>query len=105
MKRLNRKRFIQSHQETAISHETVKSDNILHSDHFTSDHICALSIKSLSGMDKGHLISICAPDGAGKTSIILSARQALADESVLWLIGQCQLVNQLVPFSFFQGHV
>lgn len=47
-------------------------------------------------------IAISGSAGAGKSSIVTNARQALAEENIVWLFGQCSKYNDAVPFSYFQ---
>lgn len=50
----------------------------------------------------GKLISISAPEGSGKTFLMLSARQILANEPAIWVISGCNKQN-MQPLRFFQS--
>ncbi|OGI02248.1 MAG: hypothetical protein A2104_08645 [Candidatus Melainabacteria bacterium GWF2_32_7] len=51
---------------------------------------------------KGAIVGIAGLDGIGKSTVVSSIRQSLLNEKIIWLMGMCQPVNQLVPFAFFQ---
>ncbi|HBH18350.1 MAG TPA: hypothetical protein DDX14_05335, partial [Cyanobacteria bacterium UBA9579] len=51
---------------------------------------------------KGAVIGIAGEDGIGKSTVLSSIRQSLLNEKIIWLVGICQPINQLVPFAFFQ---
>ena len=59
-------------------------------------------INVLNKAEQGLIINLSAPDGAGKSSLISSIIQSLQSDKFAWLIGTCQPVNQLLPYSFFQ---
>lgn len=59
-------------------------------------------INVLKKAEQGLIIDISAPDGAGKSTLISSVIQSIQNEQFSWLIGACQPVNQLLPYSFFQ---
>ncbi len=48
----------------------------------------------------GLIINIHGPDGSGKTGVIVSTKQALENEKIFWLKGQCD--NKPLPYSYFQ---
>ncbi len=56
----------------------------------------------LSKADKGYVISLCAPEGTGKSITLTNTAQALGEEKITWLSGTCEPVKQNVPFAFFK---
>lgn len=52
--------------------------------------------------ENGFVVELSAKDGAGKTSVISGVRNALSQEKILWLNGQCQPFNQFVPFGLIK---
>ncbi len=48
----------------------------------------------------GLIINIHGSDGSGKTGVIISTKQALENEKIFWLKGQCD--NKPLPYSYFQ---
>jgi len=52
--------------------------------------------------EQGLIIEVNAPNGAGKSTLTSGIIQTLQQEKIIWLIGICQPLNQLLPFSFFQ---
>ena len=52
--------------------------------------------------DNGFIIQLTAQNGAGKSSIVNSVRNSLTQEKILWLTGQCQPFNQIVPFGLMK---
>jgi len=59
-------------------------------------------INVLNKAEQGLIIDLSAPDGAGKSSLVSSVIQSLQSDKFAWLIGTCQPINQLLPYSFFQ---
>lgn len=59
-------------------------------------------IKALKSAEQGFILDLSAPDGAGKSTLVSSIIQSLQQENFIWLIGFCQPLNQLLPYSFFQ---
>jgi len=59
-------------------------------------------IKVLKTSEQGLIMNLSAPDGAGKSTLVSSVIQSLQQEKFIWLIGICQPINQLLPYSFFQ---
>jgi len=64
------------------------------------------AVKALANIlvksDKGYVISLCAPEGAGKTITLSNTAQALSGEKITWLSGTCEPARQNVPFAFFK---
>lgn len=58
--------------------------------------------KILKTSEQGLIIDISANDGAGKSTLLSTVTQSLNNENFIWLIGVCQSINQLLPYSFFQ---
>jgi len=66
------------------------------------DNIIGFLIKALTETKEGLIIGICAPDGAGKTTVISTAKQLLSGKNINFLMGQCQPINEIIPFAYFQ---
>jgi len=56
----------------------------------------------LAKSDKGYLISLCAPEGLGKSTVVSSASQLLKNQKITWINGMCEPYKQHIPYAFFQ---
>jgi|GEM_PF-1605508 len=68
----------------------------------SQDNIAGFLVKALTEIKEGYIIGISAPDGAGKTTVISTAKQILSERNVNFLFGQCQPINEIIPFAYFQ---
>jgi len=70
----------------------------------SQNNITGYIIKTLTTekSNAGHVIGISAPDGAGKTTIVSTAKQLLEGRKIKFLTGQCQPINEIIPFAYFQ---
>ncbi|OGH97056.1 MAG: hypothetical protein A2104_04640 [Candidatus Melainabacteria bacterium GWF2_32_7] len=59
-------------------------------------------INVLNKAEQGFIIDLSAQDGAGKSTLVSSVIQSMQSKEFSWLIGTCQPINQLLPYSFFQ---
>ena len=59
----------------------------------------------LSKSDKGYLISLCAPEGLGKSTVVSSASQLLKNQKITWINGMCEPYKQHIPYAFFQDMI
>jgi len=59
-------------------------------------------INGLKASEQGMILDLSAPDGSGKSTLVSSIVQVAQDQNFVWLIGECQPANQLLPYSFFQ---
>ncbi len=59
-------------------------------------------VKMFRNSEQGMIVNMTAPDGGGKSTVISSVVETLQQDKFHWLIGTCQPLNQLLPFSFFQ---
>jgi tetratricopeptide (TPR) repeat protein len=59
-------------------------------------------INLIKTSDQGMIVDLGAADGGGKSTLVSSVTQSLKDHKLLWLIGVCQPLNQLLPYSFLQ---
>lgn len=59
-------------------------------------------VNMLKTAEQGIVFDLTAPDGAGKSTLVSGVTNSLKDQKFIWLIGLCQPMNQLVPYSFFQ---
>jgi predicted ATPase len=66
------------------------------------NNIIGLLLKTLPDSQEGMIIGIAAPDGYGKTTVVSTTRQFLANKNIKFLIGQCQPINEIIPFAYFQ---
>ncbi|MDD3012328.1 MAG: zinc ribbon domain-containing protein [Candidatus Gastranaerophilales bacterium] len=68
----------------------------------SQDNITGFLIKALTEVNEGYIIGISAPDGSGKTTVVSAAKQLLSGRNINFLIGQCQPINEIIPFAYFQ---
>ncbi len=69
----------------------------LHSQQMAKD----ILVKGLLSADK-KIISLSAPQGAGKSIVLKSAIQELKDDQFVWLLGECSAITQLSPCGLIQ---
>ena len=80
-----------SKEETSDSSEKAAQSDI-------ANVLTNALIKSKEGL----LVGLSGADGIGKSTTSLSVRQNLADEQIVWLIGQCHSFSKIIPYAFFQ---
>lgn len=56
----------------------------------------------LTKSEEGFISGISGADGIGKSTLLHSLRQSLAEEKIIWLVGQCQPFNNIAPFALMQ---
>lgn len=66
------------------------------------NNIIGLLLKTLPDEKEGIIIGISAPDGYGKTTVVSTARQFLSNKNIKFLSGQCQPIDEIIPFAYFQ---
>ena len=83
--------------------QRVHSENgILETDLYNKDDALSLIVENIRNEDRKSFFTIAAPDGAGKSFLIMSARQMTEEEKNVWLFGICTSINQIVSLSLFQ---
>lgn len=55
-----------------------------------------------SKADQGYLVSLCAPNGTGKSTITSSLTKGIEEKQIIWLIGQCEPNKRNIPYNFFR---
>ncbi len=56
----------------------------------------------LENNDKGYLVSLCAPEGLGKSMVISTLSQSLSGQKITWLNGICEPYTRNTPYAFFK---
>lgn len=97
------------HEEIAEENKTeipkeqeLKDIQFTQEKNVSQDNAHAFLTNALTKFEEGFILGISAPDGIGKTTLVNSVRMSLVNEKILWLIGQCQHNNRIIPFGFFQ---
>lgn len=66
------------------------------------NNIIGMLLKTLPDPKESMIIGIAAPDGYGKTTVVSTAKQFLANKNIKFISGQCQPIDEIIPFAFFQ---